>query len=92
MFPKEKRWRSDKYIKWIKDQPCYICGRDGVDPHHIIGVGHLGGTATKAPDWATIPLCRQCHTNMHHDTTMWPSQFEMVFSVLGRAITKGVLK
>ena len=54
-----------------------------------------GGMATKAHDIFTIPLCRQCHTELHND----PVKFEqnhvpqpvMIIKVLDRAYGLGVL-
>lgn len=51
--------------------------------------------ATKAHDIFTIPLCRQCHTELHND----PVKFEqkhvpqrvMIIRVLDRAYRLGVL-
>lgn len=59
-----KPWRSKKYIKWLKTQPCVISGLPADDPHHIIGHG-FSGMGTKAPDWAMIPLNREIHTELH---------------------------
>lgn len=64
------------------------------DPHHLIGWGQ-GGMATKAHDIFAIPLCRQCHTELHND----PVKFErkhvpqpvMIIRVLDRAYGLGVL-
>ncbi|RYH63657.1 DUF968 domain-containing protein, partial [Citrobacter freundii] len=61
---------------------------------HLIGWGQ-GGMATKAHDIFAIPLCRQCHTELHND----PVKFEqknvpqpvMIIRVLDRAYGLGVL-
>lgn len=64
MFPKNKAWRCEKYLKWVKQQPSIISGMPADDPHHILGHGFSG--SGKAPDWATIPLTREEHNELHH--------------------------
>ena len=61
---KQKPWRCKKYTDWVKRQPSIISGQPADDPHHIMGHGLTGGM--KAPDWATIPLTRQEHTDFHN--------------------------
>lgn len=92
--PKRIRWTAPRYLEWIKTQPCECCGKPSDDPHHLIGWGQ-GGMATKAHDIFAIPLCRQCHTELHND----PVKFErkhvpqpvMIIRVLDRAYGLGVL-
>lgn len=92
MFPKESRWASEKYLAWVRDQPCCMCQSWPSEPHHLKGIGHLSGASLKAPDWATMPMCRQCHEKMHRGSSLWPMQWEYVARTLGRAITEGVFK
>ena len=87
--PKEKRWQSKRYIDWIKKQTCAVCGAPA-EPHHIKGIGHMSGTALKAPDWAVSPLCHPCHDSMHHRPSS--EQWEIIARTLGKAIQEGVLK
>lgn len=92
--PKRIRWTAPRYLEWIKTQPCECCGKPSDDPHHLIG-WRQGGMATKAHDIFAIPLCRQCHTELHND----PVKFErkhvpqpvMIIRVLDRAYGLGVL-
>ena len=87
-----KPWRSRKYLDWVKSQPCCVCMRPGDDPHHIQMPGK--GMGGKHPDWATIPLCRECHDELH--AKGWDinniSQTELVMWTLGKAISEGVFK
>jgi len=92
MFPKTKRWTSEKYLAWIRKQPCIICGIPGAEPHHLKGAGGMSGTGMKAPDWATMPLCHPCHRMMHEVPAVWPDQWEYIARTLGRAINEGQLK
>ena len=83
MFPKENAWRSKKYTGWVKKQPSIISQIPADDPHHIIGHG-FGGTGTKAPDWAVIPLTRQEHTELHNDPKAWEERHGDQLSLLMR--------
>lgn len=92
---KQKAWRSETYLAWVKQQPSCVSGKPSDDPHHIKGHG-FGGTV-KAPDWATIPLTREEHFLFHHDgqvawEVMYGSQLEHVALTLGRAIQEGIIK
>lgn len=89
MLSKPKRWKNKKYLEWVRQQPCVICGRQA-EPHHVKGVGGLSGAGLKAPDWATMPLCHDHHMEMHRDSTLWDSQWEHVARTLGRAVDEGV--
>lgn len=59
---KVKPFRSRVYLDAVKELPCCNCGNQADDPHHIKG-GYYG---EKAPDDMTMPLCRPCHTELHH--------------------------
>ncbi|EMU8997176.1 DUF968 domain-containing protein [Providencia rettgeri] len=91
--PKFKRWTSDEYLKWVKSQPCCVCGAIADDAHHLIGYGQ-GGTGTKAHDLFTIPLCRIHHRELHKDPNGWEreygSQIILLFKFLDRSIGLGV--
>ena len=92
--PKRRRWENEKYTRWVKVQPCEGCRRPADDPHHIIGHG-MGGTATKAHDLFVIPLCRECHDELHADVAAFEkkhgTQLELLFRVLDRALAIGVI-
>lgn len=92
--PKRRRWVSKAYTDWIKHQPCECCRRPADDPHHVIGHG-MGGTATKAHDLFVIPLCRECHDELHADVNAFEekngTQLQLLFRFLDRAIAIGVI-
>lgn len=93
MIPKQKAWRNDAYIKWIKTLPCSICGVSPCgDAHHLKGIGGMSGTGLTAPDWAAMPLCREHHGTMHATPLMWPDQWEYISRTLGAAISEGILR
>ncbi|WHP32821.1 DUF968 domain-containing protein [Trabulsiella odontotermitis] len=92
--PKRRRWVCKPYTDWVKTQPCSGCQRPADDPHHIIGHG-MGGTATKAHDLFVIPLCRECHDELHADVSVFEqkhgTQLELLFRFLDKALGIGVI-
>lgn len=90
---KQKAWRSEKYLKWVKSLPCCNCGAPADDPHHAIGL-RLGvsGMGMTAPDSLAMPLCRGCHTLLHNTPEMWESQLVWIVKTMMAAVAEGVLK
>jgi len=86
---KIKPHRSEKYLKWIRTQPCCHCG-SRAEPHHIIAIGD-GKTSGKASDLATMPLCRTCHSDVHFNPHAWP-QAKWLEQTLNRAAVLGIIK
>jgi hypothetical protein len=71
----DKRWRSEKYLAFVRSLPCCVCGTTPCDPHHVIGLGwQLSGTGLTAPDSFAMPLCRACHDQVHRDPFMQAEQ------------------
>lgn len=56
-----KIFRSKKYLQFIQNQPCVICGSVPSDPHHI----EAGGMGIKTDDTRVISLCRKHHSEVH---------------------------
>jgi len=72
--PKQKAFRSKKYLNWVKTLACCMCyNEQASDAHHAIGM-KLGGMGTKAPDSEVMPLCRKCHSEMHNKPELWRLQ------------------
>jgi hypothetical protein len=67
-------YRDLKYLNFIRNKPCVICGRKAV-PHHE-SISHRG-TGIKASDFETIPLCPECHRKRHNEGkyTFWAKHF-----------------
>jgi hypothetical protein len=62
-YPKNGKWKSLKYRKWISEQPCLRGCDTGQpsDPHHEDHGFNNSGTAMKPPDTQIVPLCFNCH-------------------------------
>jgi len=91
MFAKPVKWRSKKYLKWVKSLPC-DCGAPADDAHHIQVRGLGKGTGTKISDLFTIPICREHHSNVHNDGIYMESyQMLLALRTIERALNEGVL-
>lgn len=49
------------YCGWLRSLPCCMCGARPVQVHHRTGAG----MARRAHDHEGMPLCHQCHTDLH---------------------------
>lgn len=75
MIPKQPRTVNKKYIAYVKDHGCIVCGDEGVDPHHLVSRAAWGS------DYFCIPLCREHHVEIEqigvmkfeskYDATVW---------------------
>jgi hypothetical protein len=84
--------KSRKYLNWVKSLDCCLCGAPADDPHHLIGVGNMGGMGMKAPDITAIPVCRGCHNSIHAKPELWPDQWEYIVRTLAMAFKDGIIK
>lgn len=91
----DPRWRSRKYLDWVKTQPSCVSGKPADDPHHIKRPG-FGGTS-KCSDLFAIPLTREEHDELHHiGWRAWEEKYQIcqtdiALKVIELAIKQGVL-
>ena len=53
---------DEMYLRWVRRQPCCVCGKFAPsDAHHRTGAG----MGIKAHDHETMPLCRTHHRQLH---------------------------
>lgn len=66
--------RQDKeYLSFEHKEPCMWCGKFAdIEVHHLKELGYTG-TAYKADDWLSLPLCKDCHIAYH---TQGKAEFE----------------
>ena len=74
-FPitKTVRHRNKEHLKFVRTQPCLVCGRQPSDPHHLRFAGPRA-LGRKVSDEFTVPLCRVHHREVHRTTkelTWW---------------------
>ena len=65
-FFKEKIYRNEDYLQFLKKRPCSILGLHrclgDIIPHHT----SVGGKGLKGPDLHSIPLCHGAHNEHDH--------------------------
>ena len=64
-YPKNKPYRNEKYLDFIRNKSCVVCGNPHVAPHHIRRSYWQAGTGIKPHDYVTLPLCHR-----HHDPSI----------------------
>jgi hypothetical protein len=60
-----ERKEDDKFLKWLRTQPCAICKARPPSQACHIRLGGVGGIACK-PIFSACPMCASCH-KMQHD-------------------------
>lgn len=95
MFQKQKPFRSDKYLAFIRGLDCCNCGKPpevaGIEAHHINGQGFDRGKGIKIDDCLTLPLCRICHNEIHANKNAVDQQF-FALKMIAKAFRDGVIK
>lgn len=90
---KRPPFRSEPYLSWVRSLPCCGCGVVGrVEAHH--NIADRFGTA-KAPDAYALPLCPDCHRELHRNWHEWEAihgpQWRHACRTLHEALRAGVL-
>ena len=68
------------------ERGCIVCGEPYAHVHHVLE-GRTPGR--KASDWATIPLCLECHTGtdgIHGTRLRWALRKDNELDALGRTL------
>ena len=88
MANQEQKYTSKKYIKYIKEKPCTVCGTMPVDPHHMEAVGMGGANKDGFKDYSCVPLCRYHHSEYHsngihsfesrYKINLWKDAFNLI--------------
>jgi hypothetical protein len=94
LIPKDKPWRSKKYLAWVRTQPCVVSGGKA-HAHHIIGHGY-STMGSKPSDMLTFPLSPYDHDLLHHHgwrewERVHGSQLLHVLRTIDRAIKQGIV-
>ena len=72
LVAKTIRLRDKEHRNFVSRQPCVVCGRTPVDPHHL-RFAQPRALGRKVSDEFTIPLCRVHHNELHRcgDEVSW---------------------
>lgn len=62
MYPKERAYRSDAWLRAVASVPCVLCLREGATQAAHRNQGK--GMSLKAPDCWTAALCVSCHAEI----------------------------
>ena len=62
---KPKRTSNKKHLEFVSTLPCCICGKFGVQVHHLLRADPKRGAGRKAGDEFVIPLCHHHHQGLH---------------------------
>lgn len=62
---KPEKYRSEKYLNYIRSLPCCVCGFYQAEAHHV-GFKGGKGMGTKVDDTRCISLCHVCHMEGHN--------------------------
>jgi hypothetical protein len=69
--------KNEKHRNFIRQLPCVVCGKGGVQVAHIryseVRAGKANsGIGAKPLDGFTVPLCPECHRDQHqHGERKW---------------------
>ena len=91
---------SKKYLNYIKDKPCTVCGQTPVDPHHMEAVGMGGANKDGYKDYSCVPLCRYHHTEYHnnginyfearYNVNLWQDAFNLLRRYFVTGLSKDI--
>ena len=75
MNQKTKPIRDDKYLAWVRTQPCVVCGAGPCQAAHQRLLS--GSTGSKPDDYHALPNCSLCHMCEHSKgvVTMWNERY-----------------
>ena len=65
MENQEQKLSSKKYLDYIRNKPCLVCGSIPCDPDHLEARGMGGANRSGYKDYSCVPLCRIHHTERH---------------------------
>ena len=73
---KTVRHRNKEHLRFLRTQPCLVCGRQPSDPHHL-RFAQPQALGRKVSDEFAVPLCRTHHREAHRATreiVWWQAQ------------------
>lgn len=56
------RDKDESYLRYVRQQPCIVCGAYHSEAHHL-KYRELAGLGAKTPDYMAVSLCSECHRN-----------------------------
>ena len=84
----EQKYISKKYLNYIRNKPCLVCGLQPCDPYHLEARGMGGANKSGYKDYSCVPLCRIHHTERHqlgnntfehkYNINLWKDAFNLL--------------
>ena len=71
-----RRLRDPEHLKFVRTQPCLVCGRQPTHAHHL-RLAQTRGLSLKVSDEFTVPLCALHHGELHRqdsEAAWWTRQ------------------
>ena len=88
MASQKQKLSSKKYLDYIRNKPCSICGLMPCDPDHLEARGMGGANRSGYKDYSCVPLCRKHHTERHqagnekfegkYNINLWKDAFNLI--------------
>ena len=88
MANQKQKLPSKKYLDYIREKPCCVCGQMPCDPHHMEAVGMGGANKDGFKDYTCVPLCRHHHSEYHsqgihyfearYNVNLWQDAFNLL--------------
>ena len=85
----ESRFRSERYLRFVRSLPCCCCGAPADSAHHVIGIWQVGGMGLKAPDSLAMPVCDGpggCHSRIHDTPGLQRMQPRWLVDTINRGL------
>jgi hypothetical protein len=65
-----KPYRNKRYRSFVASKPCLYCGSPATEAHHVRDLAPCG-MGTKPADTVCVPVCHQCHMDIHGFTSRY---------------------
>lgn len=78
--------RSRKHLAFVRGQRCAVCQYPAVEAHHAFRRAGGGGVGLKGCDLLTVPLCHDCHRELHETGTIAKMTRDQLETLLWRVV------
>ena len=72
-----RKIKNLKYLKWLRQQNCALCGFSQTDPHHIGDSVHT----KRGNDEFCVPVCREHHISIHNHPELYEEMLKKLAKI-----------